>query len=1284
MQSVGGGDSNPAKSVRPQGLQATDLRIVESYRTAQGNCNSGQAEHVRGMTGEVDRMEKGRFHGPIRRSWMALFAVIAMVIFVVGDLYYSSETDRIRNEQYRNLAAIAELKADQLQRWRDRRLAEAIRSAKGPFFGQTLRKWLQDTSNASLQNEIQGRLILEQKELGYSDVLLLDTQGNLLLSAEPSPHPVSPEAKKTLEQVVRTGKPMLSDLYRCPTGVVHIDAVAPVLNSEGQPRAVMVLRSNAETLLYPLIQSWPTPSKTAETLLVRKENDGILFLNDLRHRPHSALSFKQPLSIGNLPAAQAVQGRLGIFMGKDYRGVEVLADLRPIADSPWFMVTKVDTSEILEEANYRGAVTVLVCALFVVLAASVTAAAYRGSQTRLYQELYNAERKQREGQEVYRTTLYSIGDAVITTDTTGHVKQLNPVSERLTGWMEAEARGRPLAEVFRVINEESRAPVDDPVMRVLREGAVIGLANHTLLISKDGTEHPIADSGAPIRDEHGDTIGVVLVFRDQTEERRSHKALEESEQRYRTVANYTYDWEYWILQDKTLAYCSPSCERITGYRSEEFAEDPSLLGRIMHPDDMAVWQEHESLVHSLGERCELDYRIVARDGKVVWIAHSCVPVYTEDRRPLGRRVSNRDITDRKRAEEALRDSEDRYRATFNNASVGIDLVDPVGRFIAANGALEEIFGYTSAELQNLTFFDLSHPEDVDRTRELHHALVRGELEGYRFEKRYLRKDGTVLWADVSVSPIRDPDGTHRATVGVIVDITQRKKSEEARVRLATAVEQAAETIVITDTEGTILYANPAFETISGYMREEALGSNPRILKSGVHDEDFYRRMWETLTSGHVWTGHVINRKKDGSLFEEDASISPVRDASGNIVNYVAVKRDITREVSLQKQLLQAQKMEAIGTLAGGIAHDFNNLLQVTLGYAELLLSEKTETDPEYVDLQKIFHAARSGADLVKRLLTFSRQVEPNPMPMCLNHQIRSVQKLLARMIPKMIDIRLELADDLKRINADPVQVEQILMNLAVNARDAMPDGGILTLKTENVTIDKEYCGVHAETLPGPYALLTVSDTGRGMDAGTLEHIFEPFFTTKELGRGTGLGLAMVYGIVKQHGGHITCYSEVDKGTVFNVYLPVMSEGPQAGSEPEHEAILLGTETILLVDDEKLVRDLAERILKKGGYTVLTATNGAEALELYSERRQSIALVLLDLIMPSMGGNDCLRAILNMDPHAKVLIASGYSADTSTADCIGLGAKGFVAKPFRFKDLLVQVRKTLDGEGTKPN
>ena len=317
------------------------------------------------------------------------------------------------------------------------------------------------------------------------------------------------------------------------------------------------------------------------------------------------------------------------------------------------------------------------------------------------------------------------------------------------------------------------------------------------------------------------------------------------------------------------------------------------------------------------------------------------------------------------------------------------------------------------------------------------ARMRGEDVVSQYEVKLQRRDGSSFDGEISARAVKV-----KGEPGVQVwvkDVSKRKRSEEAQRRLATAVEQSAEAIVVTDTAGNIQYVNPAFERISGYTRDEAIGQNPKLLKSGEHDQMFYRNLWDTIKRGQVWTGRFINKRKDGSLYHEDSTISPVRDSGGKIINFVAVKRDITEQLALSRQLLQAQKMEAIGTLAGGIAHDFNNLLQVTLGYSELLLAEKREDDPEYADLSKIFQAAKSGAELVQRLLTFSRKVETKPIPLNLNKRIVQVEKLLRRTIPKMIDIQLDLSDDLAEINADPTQMEQVLMNLAVNASDAMAD-----------------------------------------------------------------------------------------------------------------------------------------------------------------------------------------------------------------------------------------------------
>ncbi|AFM24531.1 PAS domain S-box protein [Desulfomonile tiedjei] len=779
----------------------------------------------------------------------------------------------------------------------------------------------------------------------------------------------------------------------------------------------------------------------------------------------------------------------------------------------------------------------------------------------------------------------------------------------------------------------------------------------------------------PAINEKNELEQVVVTFVDITDRKRAEDALIQSENRFRLLYEEAPVAYQSLDEDGYLLQVNMTWLQLLGYtRSEVIGKRFSdFLNACSRDHFEEMFPEFKRAGHISG----VEYRMVCRDESIIDVSVDGRIVWTEDGKFRHSHCVFQDITQRKKAERALLESEQKYRATFNTASVGIDLVAPQGTFLEVNSTLSEFLGYAPEELQCLTVFDVTHPEDIVRSKMLHEAMIQGKTEGYRLEKRFLRKDGSTLWADVSVSALRDVDGTYRATVGVISDITQRKILEEARSRLAAAVEQAAETVEITDAQGTIVYVNPSFERTTGYSLQEVVGNNPRILKSGRHDNEFYRHMWDTITHGKTWTGHLINRRKEGTLFEEDVSISPVKADSGEITNYVAVKRDVTKEVSLQRQLLQAQKMEAIGTLAGGMAHDFNNILQVVLGFSELMLAAKSKEDSDYSDLHKIHHAASSGADLVRNLLTLGRKVETKPIPMDLNNQVRTVKKLLQRTIPKMIGIKLDLAGDLMRMDADPGQIEQIIMNLAVNARDAMGEKGTLTLKTENIVLDEEYCRTYANTQPGQYVLLSVSDTGHGMGRETLQRIFEPFYTTKELGRGTGLGLSMVYGIVNQHGGHIRCESEIGLGSTFRVYFPAIKAIEESPSGETDKVLALGTETILLVDDEEFVRDLGARILRKGGYTVLTAKNGLEALDVFKKESSRISLVILDLIMPEMGGKGCLKELLKIDDKTGILVASGSSADSTIKECFELGARGFVAKPFRLRELLREVRKILD-------
>ncbi len=424
---------------------------------------------------------------------------------------------------------------------------------------------------------------------------------------------------------------------------------------------------------------------------------------------------------------------------------------------------------------------------------------------------------------------------------------------------------------------------------------------------------------------------------------------------------------------------------------------------------------------------------------------------------------------------------------------------------------------------------------------------------------------------------------------------------------------------------------------------------------------------------------------DRETRQVSVNAAPFFDGEGRVEGVVATIEDISRRIraeaekdQLYKQLLQAQKMEAVGTLAGGIAHDFNNLLQGIQGYAELLRMTPSLAEPAGAKLNAIQQAVERGSDLVRRLLTFARKVEGTPRPLDLNREIRHIQKLLERTIPKMVEIEVRAGEDLWTVMADPMQMEQVLLNLAVNANDAMPDGGSIVIRTENIDLDQAHCNGHPDAIPGPHVLLTLSDTGHGMSPATLENIFTPFFTTKEVGRGTGLGLAMVFGIVKDHGGHLTCASEPGRGTVFRLYLPAVPTRDAPAPLPK-PASLRGAETVLVVDDEAVILDFASQVLSDFGYTPMTAASGEEALALYQGSRGTIDLVILDLNMPGMGGWRCLKRLLEVDPGVKVLLASGFPEDAGGRRVETERAKGFLSKPYRLAQLIETIRRVLDAD-----
>ncbi len=622
--------------------------------------------------------------------------------------------------------------------------------------------------------------------------------------------------------------------------------------------------------------------------------------------------------------------------------------------------------------------------------------------------------------------------------------------------------------------------------------------------------------------------------------------------------------------------------------------------------------------------------------------------------------------------------EARYRAVVEDQTEMICRYEPDGTITFVNHACCRYYGKEKNVLIGSNFLDLLQ-EGIENFRKRTAGLSPDNPSLTR-EHRIAAPGQSSRWQQWTDRAIFDGQGRMIEYQSVGRDVTKRKQSEEERIRLVTAIEQASEAIYVTDRQSVIQYVNPAFEALSGYSRSEIVGQHPRILKSGKHSRSFYRNIRDTLARGETWSGRLINCGKNGSFYEVEATASPVRDDSGRIINYVGIHRDITREVKLEAQLRQAQKMEAMGTLAGGIAHDFNNILGAIMGFTEMVLYEIREQDQRR-KLESALKACDRAKNLVAQILTFSRQGEQERKPLDINAIIKEATKFLRSSIPSTINISTAIPSSSNTVLADPTQVHQVLMNLCTNAAHAMREtGGELRIGLERVDISPKALFPDPGIRSGEYVRLTVSDTGSGIDPAIVDRIFDPFFTTKEIGEGTGLGLAVVYGIVKSYDGAINVYSEPGKGTTFKVYLPRIDESESSESSAP-EPISGGSESILLVDDNEDLVTAGQEMLTSLGYTVTTRTNSLDALEIFCKYPDRFDVVITDMTMPHMRGDELVRELLKVRPDIPIVLCTGFSQIISEEKAAGLGIRQFLMKPFSRRDLATAIRRAL-GDGAR--
>jgi PAS domain S-box-containing protein len=638
-----------------------------------------------------------------------------------------------------------------------------------------------------------------------------------------------------------------------------------------------------------------------------------------------------------------------------------------------------------------------------------------------------------------------------------------------------------------------------------------------------------------------------------------------------------------------------------------------------------------------------------------------------------------EIAERLEAETAMKESEEKYRRLIKTLPgiVYRGYRDWSVEFI--DNKIEQITGYSVEEFntRKINWADIIFPDDVQYVSADFLEALKTKDQSYVREYRIKAKDNSIYWIQDRGQVISNNKEDEYIS-GVFYDITRQKQTEEESLLLATAVEHAAESVIISDKSGTIQYVNPAFEQLSGFSREEIVGQNFRIFRSDRHDEAFYKNMWEVISRGNIWSGYITNRIKDNTLREFETKISPVLNKSGEIVFFVSVNRDVTQEKVLKAQLQQAHRMQSIGTLAGGIAHDFNNILSAIIGYTELTVDYLEKGSLPYNNLQEVLEAGNRAKDLINQILTFSRQSEQDLKPLQLKLIVNDALKLIRATFPSSIEIRTDLQSD-AAILGDQIKIHQILMNLCTNASHAMLEkGGVLSVSLSEVEIDSDFSVKHFDIKPGSYLKLSVSDTGYGMSPSLMEHIFDPFFTTKGKGQGTGMGLSVVHGIVKSHNGTIHAYSEPGKGSTFNVYLPVIErqlEQKIRAAKP----IPTGAEHILFVDDEESLINMGKQLLASLGYTVTTRINSREAFELFKTRPNAFDLVITDLTMPNMAGDELASKLMAIRPDIPVILCTGFSTRVTEEKAKTMGIKAFIMKPLIKKDIAETLRQVLDQE-----
>lgn len=1274
-----------------------------------------------------------------RRFLTGALLAVTLIILVFGAWLYREERARSWEHYRQTLQAVAELKVTQVTDWRAERHRDIKRDVHSPLTraplvllgSQAAPEAIQAAATAQLERLRRGDL--------YDDAYLV-TPAYTVINRQGVPEaPLGQPTRRLLESLGPTDRILSTEPFFDSAGYPVLEFAGGMIEADGRFLGWAVLRSRLDQEFYTQIATMPMANATAESFLVQLHGDAGTYFTPRRLDPEG----RQDRMLTALEAmaaivAQARQRPL-LAEGKDYRGVQVLRDLRLIPGTSWLLVTKMDVAEIIGEVRTRAIREgVLVVSLLGLLTVGLGTYHWR-REGEYFRGLAEAQASEATAREAFEDSLrerneefrllfdrmlegFALHEMVY--DEAGQAVdyrflKVNPAFERMTGLQAAEIVGRTVKQVM----PETEEGWIRRYAQVVSSGESLTFEKHTGELGRFFRVRAFRPQPGRFATVFEDVTDVTLAKLHATRLNQFYQSLsrctqdivraERIEEVFVSVCEHVVAIDgikmAWVglinertnLLEPAAAYGegtnyldgltisvdanSPwgqgpagNCVR-TGQADwcQDFATDPR----------MAPWRE-EGLKHGwaaaaaipLLQRGRAIGCLLVYAGKAHIFDDEVQQLFVDMAHDLGFAISNlEDKRERELAEQARRAAlaeSEVLRTALDQVSAYVYMKDAQGCYTYANRPCRELFGVTAESLLGLDDFAF-FPAAAARQIQVYDARVwRGE--NTKEELIVDLPDGGRRVYIEAKTPIRDAQDPAqvRGLLGISTDITGIKEAEEKERLHNRVLEVTSNAITITDRKGVIVWVNPAFTTYTGYTAAEVIGRKPSLLRSGKQTDEFYAHLWSTIEAGNVWQGEIVNRRKDGSTYHEEMTITPMRSPQGEITHYIAIKQDISDRKVLEEVMLRDQRLESIGTLASGVAHDLNNILAPILLAADLLRQDN-DAETKQALLDGIETAVKRGSGIIKQVLTFARGTAGDRLPLHLEHLLGELHKIVAETFPKSIDVQLALSPELWLISGDVTQIHQVLLNLCINARDAMPSGGQLRLAARNLELTAPLNDSRSAPPPGRYVVVTVQDSGAGIAPANLDKIFDPFFSTKELGEGTGLGLSTAVGIVRSHGGFIEVDSTLGAGSSFRVYLPAVTAAPTvplaaASPLPRHGEGY----TILVVDDEAGILASASLLLRSKGYRVLTAVDGQAALDVWTAESNPIDVLVTDVMMPKMNGFALIEQVRRRYPRTRLVAATGQSTPEIEARLRALGVVAILHKPYGREPLLLAVEKAL--------